>query len=546
MQGFFDKLYGDRRLAISFFAVLSAFFYIGLGAVHLFDWDEINFAESAREMIASKDYLRVQINFTAFWEKPPFFFWLQVLAMEVFGITEYAARFPNAVFGFIYLVTLYFIGKKHFSARFGMLWALVFFGTLLPHIYFKSGIIDPVFNYFIFLSIYFLLRVIGNDENSGKLALLSGVFSGLSMLTKGPVGFLLLGATLFIYLLIKRFKPFPKFKYILLFFTGFLIIAFIWIAAEIAQNGTETIQKFVAYQLELFHSDVAGHAQPFYYHFFVIALGCFPISLLALPSFRRKESTEFDFQTWMLCLFWVVLIVFSITTTKIIHYSSMTYIPLAFLAAFTLYRSSELGQSVRRWLSTSVFIHGLLIGIAFLSIPMILMHPEWIIPMMNDPFAVASMKVPLDMSGLEFSAGAIFLMLLVLSFYYLRKGQNMAFVLSNALGLGLSLLLVLLLIIPKVERFTQGPSIEFYTSLQNKDCYVESFGYKSYAQYYYVQSPENKREEAKDMTWLLTGEIDKPVYLISKCTNIELDTYPGFRFIREKGGFRMYVRYPQK
>jgi len=39
-----------------------------LGGVHLFDWDEINFAEAAREMIVTGDYLTVQINFQPFWE----------------------------------------------------------------------------------------------------------------------------------------------------------------------------------------------------------------------------------------------------------------------------------------------------------------------------------------------------------------------------------------------------------------------------------------------------------------------------------------------
>ena len=59
--------------------VFSVLFYIPfLGGVHLFDWDEINFAEIAREMLVSRDYLRPQINFQPFWEKPPLFFWLQV------------------------------------------------------------------------------------------------------------------------------------------------------------------------------------------------------------------------------------------------------------------------------------------------------------------------------------------------------------------------------------------------------------------------------------------------------------------------------------
>ena len=72
-----------------------------LGAAPLFDWDEINFAESAREMLLTGNYSRVQINFQPFWEKPPLFFWMQALSMKLFGINEYAARFPNAVFGII-------------------------------------------------------------------------------------------------------------------------------------------------------------------------------------------------------------------------------------------------------------------------------------------------------------------------------------------------------------------------------------------------------------------------------------------------------------
>ena len=49
-----------------------------LGQVNLFDWDEINFAECAREMIVSGDYLRMQIDYMPFYEKPPLFIWIAV------------------------------------------------------------------------------------------------------------------------------------------------------------------------------------------------------------------------------------------------------------------------------------------------------------------------------------------------------------------------------------------------------------------------------------------------------------------------------------
>lgn len=56
-------------------ALIGALLFIPfLGQVHLFDWDEINFAESAREMMVSGNYFQVQVNFQPFWEKPPLFF----------------------------------------------------------------------------------------------------------------------------------------------------------------------------------------------------------------------------------------------------------------------------------------------------------------------------------------------------------------------------------------------------------------------------------------------------------------------------------------
>src|SRR5579863_2982651 len=78
-----------------------------LGRAHLFDWDEINFAECAREMIMTKKYFLVTINYLPFWEKPPLFIWMQALSMNLFGVGDYAARLPNAICGIVTLLLLY-------------------------------------------------------------------------------------------------------------------------------------------------------------------------------------------------------------------------------------------------------------------------------------------------------------------------------------------------------------------------------------------------------------------------------------------------------
>lgn len=522
--------------------MLSLVFFVGLGKVHLFDWDEINFAESAREMITSGNYLRVQINYLPFWEKPPLFFWLQMMSMQLLGISEFAARFPNALFGFIYLVTFYLIGKKHNDGTFGLIWALVFFASVLPHVYFKSGIIDPVFNYFIFLSIYFMTRVFDKAENRiAYFGILSGVFSGMSVLTKGPVGFLLLALTFSAYVTFRRFNVFPKFKAFVFFLIGFSVVISCWMAMELSQNGWRVLEQFIAYQAELFSSPVAGHEQPFYYHFVVVLIGCFPMSILALPQFIQGEQTPVDLRIWMLSLFWVVMILFSLSTTKIIHYSSMTYAPLSFLAALALDTYRKEVRVPRVWKITYP-LFGLLFGLLLTLLPLVIYNKELIYPYINDPFAVASLKYAVRWSGFEFLIGVFFVSMVIFAFIAMRRKQFMRFLLISAANTSITLLLVLFFILPKIEQFTQGPMITFCEQKASEDCYMESYGFKSYVQYYYGAVKADKNPLAKEMNWLLVGPVDKPVYLISKITNEELDTHPNFKRIGTRGGFNFYRR----
>src|SRR5688500_2764085 len=99
------NVFYDRYPWLWIFVIAGALIYIPfIGGVHLFDWDEINFAEISREMITTGDYLRAQVDYKPFFEKPPFFFWIQSASMHVFGINEFAARLPNAICGIFVLV----------------------------------------------------------------------------------------------------------------------------------------------------------------------------------------------------------------------------------------------------------------------------------------------------------------------------------------------------------------------------------------------------------------------------------------------------------
>ena len=541
----FNEIANNKRWSLLFLTVLGALFFLGIGQTHLFDWDEINFAESAREMMQTGDYLRVQVNYEPFWEKPPFFIWMQVASMKMFGVNAFAARFPNAVFGIIYLIAIYLIGRKHFSPRFGLMWALIFCGSLLPNAYFKSGIIDPSFNFFIFMSVYFMIRVIsGVDERKvGLLAVYSGIFSGLSVITKGPVGFLLLGLTLFVYLVIKRFKPFPKIKYIFAFLGGLLGIILIWLSMEFSQNGFEIIRQFIAYQAELFSSNVAGHEQPFYYHFVVVFFGCFPISIIAIPSLLKKRSeTEMDFHLWMLCLFWGVLILFSIVTTKIIHYSSMTWVPLSFVATYSLYLVDLKQLKLTRFVKWGYLSLGILLSLVFLAITYIVANNYDFAEKIADPFIAASLRQDITLNPLAFGVGGMLLTGTIAGFLFLKKSRIGAFALTTASTIMIALLIACYTLLPTIEQFTQGPAIEFYQRAHKEDIPVVSFQFKSYGRFFYAETEEH----VEDLEWFVKAPYHKPLYFVSKVGNEWLEKKFKYEQIACKGGYCLYKRYPPK
>jgi len=323
-----------------------------LGSVHLFDWDEINFAECAREMVRSGNYTTVTIDYLPFWEKPPLFIWMQACSMKLFGVNEFAARFPNVLAALFTILTLIHHGAQHQNRKFGYWWAAFYIGSFLPNMYFHSGIIDPWFNLFIFNSIAFYY--LGTTKQRIHEFLYAGLFAGLAVMTKGPVALILIGASVFFFHLFTKFKSFPKFKFISVTLIATLIISLLWFFLLWISGNKAIITQFLEYQVRLFQTKDAGHGGPIYYHWLVLLLGCFPASFFAISSFFHKESYTNPFNTMVLISGLFTLILFSIVQTKIIHYSSFCYFFITYFAALSI---SQAEKPFRRstWATISYF-----------------------------------------------------------------------------------------------------------------------------------------------------------------------------------------------
>ena len=591
------------------FVIAAILFLPFLGNVHLFDWDEINFAESAREMLATGNYRRVQIDYQPFWEKPPLFFWLQTLAMSIFGVGEYAARLPNAIFGILTMLSIYYIGKKHYNEQLGVLWAMCYTGSILPHFYFKSGIIDPVFNFFIFTGLYFLAQTLHeiakrnlttnittntNIPNSAqnkslRFALFAGILIGLAILTKGPVGFLVPLLCYLVYAITQKFRYVFAWKEVLIFAFSIFFISLFWFGLDIWENGIWFLSTFIAYQIELFTQPVAGHDQPFYYHFVVLFFGCFPISIIALPylfpfnnlgnnikqktysttfnspivknaSIEHEDShitdnnNELPLQQWLLIMFWVVLILFSLSTTKIVHYSSLTYYPLTFLAALRL---ADLVNFRDTWTKRDTVLLatvGTIIGLLFVLLPIVGQNIASITPLIKDDFAVANMQAKVSWQWYESMIGLLYWFAILYALWQFQKSNYR--IASNILLPATSIFMFVALywIVPKIERYTQGSIIDFYKTLEGKNVYIHVLGFKSYAHYFYPRISPNltdaQRKLSRDTEWLQKGAIDKPVYFITKVVSTNelatLRALPAIQEIRNENGFVIFFRNVEK
>ncbi|MCB0654415.1 MAG: glycosyltransferase family 39 protein, partial [Saprospiraceae bacterium] len=574
------------------FAGLGAVFFLPfLGGVHLFDWDEINFAEIAREMIVLDEYLRIYVDFQPFWEKPPLFFWMQAVSMHVFGIGEYAARFPNAICGMLTLVLLFQIGNRLYNWRFGVIWAGIYLGTILPHLYFKSGLIDPFFNLFIFGGIYYFILFYWKKERYEGISLLwnkwtylflAGLITGMGILTKGPVAYLIIGLTLFVYWVYQRFRFYVSVPQFIFFTFSATLVTLAWYGVETWKHGSWFITEFTKYQYRLFSTPDAGHAGFPGYHFVVLLVGCFPASLLAIRGFfptQQSARYQQNFKVWMSMLFWVVLILFSIVQSKIVHYSSMCYFPLTYLAALVADQILDGKIPLNKWIKGGILGIGSLYVLASLAMPVLGKNPQWIAPLLaGDPFALENLKALVSWTGWEVLPGVFLAIALILSIYWMNHNQPKRGFFALFGGTAVYVMLALVFFIGRIERYSQGAAIRFFERQQQKDAYVITWGYKSYGQLFYSRkvppidvdlvgklSPDAQPSsvtgfqsldqflsppvpyftpaKSYDQNWLLNRAVDKEVYVITKIQKadelqkkapelVELDRENGFVFFK--------------
>lgn len=335
---------GVPALAILILLSLLLYFHC-LGSLSFFDADEPAFAEAAREMLLSGDWVTPHFNFQPRFDKPILIYWLIALAYSVFGIGEFSARFWSAAFGTGLVVSIYLFGRRVLGHRGALIAALAFATNVCTAILARAAVTDMILTFFVAWSLFgFFSAFHASPQHRQRLRVVAYLAMALAVLTKGPIGLLIPLLVIGLFVIIRgkigvslsRLRP----------VTGLLLFAAValpWYVLVLRANGWEFIDGFfVKHHLARYTGVISGHRGPFYYFLPVVAIGFFPWSGMLPKAFEglwsararlRGDLTlpeEFALFGWL--WFGVVFVFFSFSGTKLPSYIVPGFPALALLA----------------------------------------------------------------------------------------------------------------------------------------------------------------------------------------------------------------------
>lgn len=283
-------LFKTRKLHILLVFLALWLFSLRLHDGTLRTYDECYYAEQAREILITGDPLTMHHALEKNFENDPVYLWSMAAMFKIFGVCEFAARFPSAIYGALTVLTVFLIGRFLKNYSFGILSGLILATTFEFVRFSRYAHLDVCLSFFVTAAIYNFLRYerlrangpAGRDR-PWKRALLMGIFAGFAVLSKNILGAFALAAIVLYYVLALR--PAAIFDARLL--AGFFAAAFIpglWYAYQHFANGAVFFQTHFGYILLKRALDNATEAVPFYQYFKIIATTYIPWLFLLLPG----------------------------------------------------------------------------------------------------------------------------------------------------------------------------------------------------------------------------------------------------------------------
>jgi 4-amino-4-deoxy-L-arabinose transferase-like glycosyltransferase len=349
-------------------------FGIGLGQQAITEADEAYYAEAAREMVVSGDWITPHFNFEDRWQKPVLYYWLTALTYLVTGPGEGAARAWSALSGAGLVLLAWVMASRGASTR--------------PHAWLAGAITATCFGYFamarsalpdlplafcITLTITAVLAAFdGRGRDSLRWWVLAGVAIGLGCLMKGPIAVVVPALALAPAWWVERKEASVRWSHVAVGAAVAALVAMPWYAAMVSRHGSAYIDSFlVGDNLERFTTTRFNEERPLWFYLPVIAGGLLPWAafgiVAAVPGIvelarRRWRPTRDDVRL----LSWAIVptLFFVVSVGQQPRYVLPVLPPLAILAARAIGERIEQaargqrarGLAVATWATAAFFV----------------------------------------------------------------------------------------------------------------------------------------------------------------------------------------------
>ena len=342
--------------------LLAALLYLpGLGGPALWEPDEGRYAEIAREMVISSDYVTPRVDWLPYFEKPPLVYWCNAASIRLFGSNEFAVRLPAALFTAGEVALASAIGEAMFGAEVGLLAALSLALSPLVFGFARFAMLDPALAFFLTAAAGAFYRAAGAPDfgrGAGRRWMLaSAAMLALGTLAKGPVA-LVLGAAIALAWLIleRRSRDIARIPFVSCIAVYLAIVA-PWFAIAEMRNPGFLRFFFVHEHLQRFLSS-REHGWGPYFFVPVVAAGAWPWLFFVPAGINEVRSAADESRAarlsalrYLAVWFAVIFIFFSIPRSKLGSYILPAMPPIAIIAGQGIASLAAAARARRlRWL----------------------------------------------------------------------------------------------------------------------------------------------------------------------------------------------------
>ena len=423
----------------------------GLTTLPPVDRDEARFAQATRQMVESRDFIRIRFQEKPRHKKPIGIHWLQAVSVEVTGSPNHIwpYRIPSMLGALVAVMLTFVFGKNLFDRQTGLFGAIVTASTLLLVVEAHQATTDAAL----------LAAVVAAQGSLGTLyvrnrhgetvglgiPLTFWTAQGVGILLKGPILPLVSLLTVLTLLAVDRSASYLRGLRLKLGIPLAVLIVCPWaIAVTMATDGAFFGDAIRSDLLPKLISGHESHGFPPGYYLLVIALTFWPGSLFLWPALgqaiklRARIGERF-------CLAWIipVWLTFELIPTKLPHYILPIFPPLSLLTARLILKSTTENWNLSRWSLARVgFVLWILISAAL---------------------AAAIVALPLYLNGrfdmvMLWPAGAAVILMILPSWHVLR-GRLLEAAIGTILLEALILAPTLHVIIPNIDGLWLSRSV---------------------------------------------------------------------------------------